>query len=95
MFNTSEINKMDTKTHLEETADAQFLAYGREVGSLLSNNSAESWKAELWTMFGGYIVALKDFGHAPELCNTYFSFKELLEFFEKVERIRLGETEGA
>jgi hypothetical protein len=45
-------------------------------------------------MFGGYIIALKDLGHAPNLCDTYFSFKELLEFFENVERIGQSETEG-
>jgi hypothetical protein len=85
---------MDTQTHMYESADPKLLAYGREVRELLSNNTAQSWSAELWTMFGGYIVALKDFGHAPELCNTYFSFKELLEFFEKVERIRMELEEG-
>jgi hypothetical protein len=83
---------MNTKTHIHESADSTLLAYGKEVGELLSNNPAESWSAELWTMFGGYIIALKDLGHAPNLSNTYFSFKELLEFFEKVERIRRGDS---
>jgi len=68
------------------------LAYGREVGKLLSSSSAENWSDELWTMFTGYIISLKEQGHAPDLCDTYFSFKELVEFFENVERIRRGES---
>jgi hypothetical protein len=82
---------MNTKTHIHESADSTLLAYGKEVRELLSNNPAQSWSDELWTMFGGYIIALEDLGRAPNLCNTYFAFKELLEFFDKVERIRTGE----
>jgi len=84
--------EMHTKTHPIESTDSTLLAYGREVGKLLSSSSAESWSDELWTMFTGYIISLKEQGHAPELCDTYFSFKELVEFFENVERI--GREEG-
>jgi hypothetical protein len=88
---------METKTHFDESADAQsadasmnlrLLAYGREVGELLSSSSAQSWIEQVWTMFGGYMLAQKELGHTPGLCDTFWSFKELLEFFEKVERIR-------
>ena len=84
--------KMHTNTHPIESTDSTLLAYGREVSKLLSSSSAETWRDELWTMFTGYIISLKEQGHAPELCDTYFSFKELVEFFENVERIRRGES---
>ncbi len=82
---------MHTQTHPIEFTDEALLAYGREVGKLLSSSSAECWRDELWTIFTGYIISLKEQGHAPELCDTYFSFKELVAFFENVERIGRGE----
>ena len=85
---------MNTETHALAPSDSTLLAYGREVGKLLSSSSAESWSNELWTIFTGYIISLKEQGHAPELCDTYFSFKELIEFFAEVERIGRGEAAG-
>ena len=84
--------QMHTNTHPIESTDATLLAYGREVSKLLSSSSAENWSDELWTMFTGYIISLKEQGHAPELCDTYFSFKELIAFFAEVERIGRGEN---
>ncbi|MCE6988290.1 hypothetical protein [Dyadobacter sp. CY323] len=98
---------MDTKTHLEgltdaqsadtqsanaQTVDSRLIAYGMEVGALLSSSTTATWTEELWTMFSGLMLAQNEMGHMPKLGNTYFSFKELLEFFEKVERIRRGEV---
>jgi len=79
------------ETHSSESADLKLLAYGREVNALLSSSNAESWNRELWTMFSGFMLAQNEMGRSLNLCNTFFSFKELLEFFEKVERIRSGE----
>ncbi|WP_353722062.1 hypothetical protein [Dyadobacter sp. 676] len=83
---------MNTETHPIKPTDATLQAYGREVGKLLSSSSAECWRDELWTMFTGYIISLKEQGHAPDLCDTYFSFKELIAFFENVERVGRGEA---
>ncbi len=91
MSHTSETDPMNTETHALAPSDPTLLAYGREVGKLLSSSSAESWSNELWTIFTGYIISLKEQGHAPELCDTYFSFKELIAFFAEVERIGRGE----
>ena len=94
LSHTSCTHKMITETHPIECTDAMLLAYGREVGKLLSSSSPESWRDELWTIFTGYIISLKEQGHAPDLCDTYFSFKELIAFFENVERIGRGEAVG-
>lgn len=91
MSHTSKTDPMNTETHALAPSDPTLLAYGREVGKLLSSSSAESWSNELWTIFTGYIISLKEQGHAPELCDTYFSFKELIAFFAEVERIGRGE----
>jgi len=82
---------MHTEIYANEAANLKLIAYGREVNALLSSSSAESWNRELWTMFSGFMLAQNETGRSSNLCNTYFSFKELLEFFEKVERIRRGE----
>jgi hypothetical protein len=79
---------MNTKTHSDESADSRLIAYGKEVGELLSSSSVQTWTNELWTMFSSFMIAQNETGHTPNLSNTYFSFKELLEFFEKVEVIR-------
>ena len=85
---------MNTQTQPIEPTDATLLAYGREVGKLLSSSSAECWRDELWTIFTGYIISLKEQGHAANLCDTYFSFRELVAFFENVERIGQMENQG-
>jgi len=82
---------MNTKTHINEPRDAKWIAYGKEVSELLSSSTAESWTNELWTMFSGFILAQNEMGRNENLSNTYFSFKELLGFFERVEGIRKRE----
>ncbi|MCE7067940.1 hypothetical protein [Dyadobacter sp. CY326] len=79
---------MNTETRANESLDSKLIGYGREVAALLSSSSAESWTSELWTMFSGFMLAQNEMGRTTNLSNTYFSFKELLEFFEKVEEIR-------
>ncbi|MCF2491236.1 hypothetical protein [Dyadobacter sp. CY347] len=81
---------METITHTGVSPDAKWIAYGKAVNDLLSSSTAESWNRELWTMFSGFMLAQNEMGRSENLSNTYFSFKELLEFFERVERIRKG-----
>ncbi|MBO9614692.1 MAG: hypothetical protein J7619_18470 [Dyadobacter sp.] len=79
---------MTTSSTTFESSDSRLLAYGREVNALLSSDSADGMADELWTMFSGYMLAQKELGHCPEIANTFFTFKDLLLFFEKIERIR-------
>ncbi|MBO9614588.1 MAG: hypothetical protein J7619_17945 [Dyadobacter sp.] len=69
-------------------SDAQLLAYGKEVSELLNSESPEDWAVELWSMFGGFMIAQKELGFSSEISNTFFSFRDLLFFFEKIEKIR-------
>ncbi|WP_031528622.1 hypothetical protein [Dyadobacter crusticola] len=82
---------MNTQTHTNEPSEAVLLAFGKEVDTLLSSSSPARWRMHVWDMFGGYILAQKELGYTPELSNTFWSFKELVEFFEAAERIRGGE----
>lgn len=34
------------------------------------------------------MIAQKELGYSPEISNTFFSFKDLLFFFERIEKIR-------
>lgn len=74
-----------------ESEDSTLLAYGKEVRELLNGETPEDWAAELWTMFGGFMIAQKELGYSPEISNTFFSFKDLLFFFERIEKIRKAE----
>jgi hypothetical protein len=84
---------MNAKTHISEPDNAKWIDYGKEVSELLSSSTAESWTNELWTMFSGFMLAQNEMGRNENLSNTYFSFKELLGFFERVEVIRKRERQ--
>jgi len=42
-----------------ESEDSTLLAYGKEVSELLNGETPEDWAAELWSMFGGSMIAQK------------------------------------
>ncbi|KAA6441530.1 hypothetical protein FEM33_02020 [Dyadobacter flavalbus] len=79
---------MKTHTNLSESQDSRLLAYGLEVKELLSMTNTETWTNELWTMFSGYMLAQNELGYSPSISKTFFTFRDLLLFFEKVEIIR-------
>lgn len=74
-----------------ESEDSTLLAYGKEVTKLLEGETPEDWATELWTMFGGFMIAQKELGYSPGISNTFFSFRDLLFFFEKINKIRNGD----
>ena len=79
---------MKTLSTTNESDNSTLLAYGKQVCELLNGETPEDWAAELWTMFGGFMIAQKELGYSPEISNTFFSFKDLLFFFEKLGKIR-------
>ena len=36
------------------------------------------------------MIAQKELCYSPEISNTFFSFRDLLFFFEKIDKIRNG-----
>jgi hypothetical protein len=78
-------------SQLFNESDAQLLAYGKEVSELLSSESPEEWTTDLWSIFGGFMIAQRELGHSPEISDMFFSFRDLLFFFEKINKIRSGD----
>ena len=78
---------MNNKPNSPESGDAQSadstcMAYGEKVKELLSASSPEAWCDHLWAMYGGYVVAQKELGYGPDAPNIFWSFRDLLFFFE-------------
>jgi len=67
----------------DESPDSGLLAYGLKVSELLFISNTETWTTELWTMFGGYMLAQNELGYCPNISNTFCTFRDLLHFFEK------------
>jgi hypothetical protein len=70
------------KTTDSPSDDAKCLAYGRKVQELLSASSPDTWCDHLWDMYGGYVIAQREMGYAPDAPNVFWSFHDLLFFFE-------------
>jgi hypothetical protein len=73
---------MTNKTNSAESVDSQCMAYGQQVKELLSASSPEAWCDYLWSMYGGYVLAQKELGYSPEAPNVFWSFRDLLFFFD-------------
>jgi hypothetical protein len=65
-----------------QSVDSKCLAYGRKVKELLSASSADTWCDHLWDMYGGYVIAQRELGYGPDAPNVFWSFRDLLFFFE-------------
>ena len=69
-----------------ESLDSTHLAYGREVAELLSQSHASSWVNDLWEIYSGYMAAQTELGFNSRANDIFTSFKELLFFFQRIER---------
>ena len=72
-----------------ESLDSTHLAYGREVAELLSQSHASSWVSDLWEIYSGYMAAQTELGHSRRANDVFTSFKELLFFFQRIEKGRM------
>jgi hypothetical protein len=73
---------MYNKPNSPESADSTCMAYGQMVNELLSASSADTWCEHLWAMYGGYVIAQRELGYGPDAPNVFWSFRDLLFFFE-------------
>lgn len=72
-----------------ESPDSSRLAhYGRLVQDLLSQTSSEHWVDDLWSIYSGYIVFEKEAGYNPRSTEIFETFRELVFFFQKAEKLR-------
>jgi len=78
----------NTPTH-SESSDSQRLAnYGQLVQDLLSQCGAEEWIDDLWSIYTGYSIYQKEVGYNPRISETFTTFKELVFFFQKLEKMK-------
>jgi hypothetical protein len=68
-----------------QSDDSKCLAYGRQVKELLSASDAATWCDHLWEMYGGYMLAQKEFGYNPQAVHVFYSFKDLFFFFQQMK----------
>ncbi|NIJ55019.1 hypothetical protein [Dyadobacter arcticus] len=67
------------------------MAYGEKVKELLSASSPDAWCDHLWAMYGGYVLAQKELGYSADATNVYWSFRDLLFFFEGLPEKKMNE----
>ncbi|MCF2501670.1 hypothetical protein [Dyadobacter chenhuakuii] len=72
----------------DESEDTLRLAYGRQVQELLSQSDAATWIEDLWQMYTGYTMFMQEAGHNPRGSNTFISFRELVFFFQDIEKMK-------
>lgn len=71
-----------------ESPDSSRLAhYGQLVQDLLSQTSSEHWVDDLWSIYSGYMVFEKEAGYNPRGTEIFESFRELVFFFQKAEKL--------
>lgn len=78
---------MNTNTHTPESSDLRLLAYGQEVEELLAVSTPAVWKDDLWTIYSDFMAFQKEAGHNPRMHDIFLSFRELLFFFQRIEKM--------
>ncbi|CAG5068588.1 hypothetical protein DYBT9623_01320 [Dyadobacter sp. CECT 9623] len=76
---------MYNKPNSPESEDSTCMAYGQMVNELLSASSADTWCEHLWAMYGGYVIAQRELGYGPDAPNVFWSFRDLLFFFQELK----------
>jgi hypothetical protein len=70
-------------------------SYGQLVVDMLEKQTAFQWKKDLWCIFTGYIVNQSEQDKSINLAGEYFTFRDLVEFFENVEALKAGKEVGS
>ncbi|KAA6440359.1 hypothetical protein FEM33_07070 [Dyadobacter flavalbus] len=78
---------MNTNTHTSQSSDLRLLAYGQEVEELLAVSSPAAWTNDLWMIYSDFMAFQKEAGHNPRMHDIFLSFRELLFFFQRLEKI--------
>lgn len=76
----------------EKSGDLLIRAYGSRVKELLNQSDSAEWVENLWAMYTGFTAFSQEAGYDPKGHDRFMSFKELIFFFQDLERMRLGEA---
>ena len=79
---------MYTPTNGESPDSQQLANYGLLVQDLLSQCGTKEWIDDLWSIYTGYSIYQKEVGYNPRLSETFTTFKELVFFFQKLEKMK-------
>lgn len=72
-----------------ESPDSLRLAhYGQLVQDLLSQTSPDEWIDDLWSIYSGFMAFEKEAGYNPRCTEIFQTFRELVFFFEKAEKLK-------
>jgi hypothetical protein len=84
---------MKTSTTISEAEDAICLNYGRGVKELLSQSTASEWIEDLWIIYSDHMAFQKEAGCNPRIGEIFLSFRELVFFFQRLQKGRTEERE--
>lgn len=51
---------------------ANLPAHSLAVADFLSSSAPKEWKRHLETTYNGYMLAQRELGYSPSICDTYF-----------------------
>lgn len=80
---------MYTPTDGESPDSRQLAVYGQLVHDLLSQTDPKNWIDDLWSIYTGYTVFEKGAGYNPRGSEIFMTFRELVFFFQKVEKMKV------
>ncbi|OJV18648.1 MAG: hypothetical protein BGO21_24280 [Dyadobacter sp. 50-39] len=80
---------MYTPTTSESPDSSHLACYGQLVQDLLSQTSPEEWIGDLWSIYSGYMAFEKEAGYNPRCTEIFETFRELVFFFQKAEKLSM------
>lgn len=69
-------------------------SYGQLVVKMLEKQTGNQWKRDLWGLFSGYIESNHKGDQSVNLLSEFWTFRDLMEFFDNVEALQAGREVG-
>lgn len=71
-----------------ESNDSMCLAYGREVKELLASSAPADMADHLWEVYTGFVHFENEAGYNPRQVDIFLTFRELVHFCQRIDRMR-------
>lgn len=76
-----------TQTPSFESDDSMCLAYGQEVKELLALGTPAEMAEHLWEVYSGFVHFEKEVGYNPRQADIFLTFRELVHFCHRIEKM--------
>ena len=76
------------KTHSSESPDLKCEAYAEQIQQLFELNTPAQMAEHLWEIYSGFESYDHDAGHNPRRLDIFYTFRDLVFFFEKIRAIK-------